>query len=256
LHPEQIEFVRHFARLLPEFFTNCRVLEVGSLNLNGSVRVLFRQCDYLGIDIGPGPGVDLVCRGQDYEDRDGSFDTVISCECMEHNPYWRETFENMVRLCRPGGLVVISCAAAGRPEHGTARSEPGSSPLTVSAGWSYYRNLSEDDFTSGFPLDRWFAAHRLWTNWATSDLYFGGVKRGQLEVGECSVSLGTVSPAIEQWLHAYNSAPGSRVRRIIMSMFGEKVVAVPTGAKRRFKVKLARLVSALASVRSRRRPFS
>ena len=43
-----------------------------------------------------------------------SFDVVISCECFEHNPYWRETFLNMTRVLRPGGLFVLTCATTGR----------------------------------------------------------------------------------------------------------------------------------------------
>src|SRR5690606_19424692 len=107
------------------FFRGTRVLEVGSLDLNGSVRSNFSGCDYLGIDVAAGPGVDLVCQGQDYDAPDGSFDVVTSCEAMEHNPYWRETFANMLRLCRPGGLILMTCATTGRGEHGTTRKHPG-----------------------------------------------------------------------------------------------------------------------------------
>jgi 2-polyprenyl-3-methyl-5-hydroxy-6-metoxy-1,4-benzoquinol methylase len=59
----------------------------------------------------------------------GLFDVVISCEVMEHNPFWVATLTNMIRLLKPGGLLVMSCATIGRKEHGTARSLPGASPL-------------------------------------------------------------------------------------------------------------------------------
>jgi len=103
-HQGQRDFVRLVSTELQSFFRDARVLEVGSLNINGSVRDFFSNCSYVGIDIAPGKDVDVVCQGQEYAAADGSFDQVISCEAMEHNPHWKETFDNMVRICRPGGL--------------------------------------------------------------------------------------------------------------------------------------------------------
>jgi len=66
-------------------------LEVGSLDINGSVRIVFERCDYLGVDLGEGKGVDLVCPGHLLEFPASSFDTVISCQCFEHDVHWQET---------------------------------------------------------------------------------------------------------------------------------------------------------------------
>ena len=109
-----------------------------------------RDSDYIGIDVGEGKGVDIVCPGQDYNAPDNTFDIACSAECFEHNPYWKETFANMVRMCKPGGLIVLTCATTGRPEHGTTRSDIGSSPLTVSIGWEHYKNLDEGDFRNAY----------------------------------------------------------------------------------------------------------
>lgn len=176
-HGEQQAFFAETARDLPDHFTGVRVLEVGSLDVNGSVRRHFTDCDYTGVDVADGPGVDLVAQGQDLVFPDGHFDTTISAECFEHNPYWSETFANMVRMTRPGGLVAFSCASTGRPEHGTPRSDPGSSPLTVGLGWEYYRNLTEDDFRADFDLDDLFSEHCFSTHETSHDLYFRGVRR-------------------------------------------------------------------------------
>ena len=174
-HPEQIEFIEIVRSRFPEFFQGARVLEIGSLDINGSIRSLFSNCDYIGLDIAPGKGVNVVCEGQAYDAPDGSFDIAISCEAMEHNPYWAETLVNMFRLARPGGLVVMSCATVGRKEHGTSRFEPESSPLTVNRGWNYYRNLTRQDIVRGVdlsPLAVWDST----CNWKTYDLYFLGMK--------------------------------------------------------------------------------
>jgi hypothetical protein len=171
-HPEQRVFFGQVASRFPESFTGRRVLEVGSLNINGTVRDFFTDCDYTGVDVGEGPGVDVVAEGQTLDYDDESFDTVISAECFEHNPYWLETFVNMRRMC--SGLVVFTCATEGRAEHGTTRTDPGSSPLTAHR-WEYYRNLTADDFRDALDLDALFSDYRFSTNDSSHDLYFWGL---------------------------------------------------------------------------------
>lgn len=176
-HRQQLEFVKSVRQQQPNFFNKATVLEIGSLDINGSVRHFFTNCVYIGLDIAPGPGVDVVGLGHEYNMPDGSFDCVISCECFEHDPYYAMTFENMLRLVKPQGLVIFSCATTGRPEHGTARHEPWSSPLTVNAGWNYYKNLTEKDFTDNFNFDELFSEFSFSTNKEVYDLYFYGIKR-------------------------------------------------------------------------------
>jgi SAM-dependent methyltransferase len=177
-HQQQIEFLDKLRKMFPDAFAAGRILEIGSLDINGSVRSFFDGCDYLGIDVAAGPGVDLVCQGQDYDGADASFDTVVSCEVMEHNPWWRETFLNMLRVCKPGGLVIMTCASTGRPEHGTSRTTPDSSPLTVALGWEYYRNLTAGDFAEAVELDALLHPFAFFGNRESCDLYFAGFRRG------------------------------------------------------------------------------
>ena len=176
-HIQQINFVRGLAEAYPDNFSGCSVLEVGSLNINGTVRQFFTGCDYIGLDVGPGRGVDIVCEGQDYDADDNTFKTVVSCECFEHNPFWVETFLNMHRLCKKTGLVIMSCATTGRKEHGTTRSEPATSPLTLAKGWNYYRNLTEQDFRESFDLDAMFSFYKFSVDSNVHDLYFHGIKK-------------------------------------------------------------------------------
>ena len=177
-HKEQIWFVNAAKRSFPDSFRSAKVIEIGSLDINGTVRRIFAGCDYVGLDVAPGPGVDVVCQGQDFDAPANSFDTVISCEVMEHNPFWAETFRNMIRIAKPGGLVVMTCAAHGRPEHGTARTEPTASPLTVGLGWSYYRNLAAADFLAKIPIASEFSGWRFYRHFSSCDLYFIGFKAG------------------------------------------------------------------------------
>lgn len=178
-HEEQTNFVRDVKHNLPDFFKSKKILEVGSLNINGTVRDFFTDCDYIGIDLGEGPGVDLVCPGEKYDAPDNFFDVVCSLECFEHNPYWEETFLNMVRMCVPAGLVFFTCATTGRLEHGTSRTTPTDSPFTVQNGCEYYRNLTEQDFREKIDFESLFDRHYFFVNESSHDLYFYGILKNK-----------------------------------------------------------------------------
>jgi len=177
-HPEQQAFLGLVAAANEHLLDGARVLEIGSYDVNGGVRRHFsRAGEYVGVDLTEGPGVDRVMFGHKVSDPDGSFDVTLSGECFEHDRLWRETFTNMVRLTRPGGLVTFTCASTGRPEHGTSRTDPAMSPGTQAVGSDYYRNLAESDFRN-LPLDQWFKVFRFWYLPTSLDLYFAGVRVG------------------------------------------------------------------------------
>lgn len=171
-HQSQMTFVHLVRQRFPNAFMGAKVLEVGSLDINGSIRVFFQNCNYTGVDLGPGPGVDLVESGENLSFPDGTFDTVASCECFEHNRHWDKTFLNMHRMCKSGGVVFFSCATTGRPEHGTHGSKPEDSPFTH----EYYKNLSQNDFAQ-FDLNGMFSDMFWASKHPEHDLYFVGVKR-------------------------------------------------------------------------------
>lgn len=182
-HPAQIAFVTAVSRHLPQFFTGALVLEVGSLNINGSVRHLYHDCDYVGVDLAPGRDVDVVGQGQKLCYPDGLFDVVSSFEAMEHNPYWEATVDNMLRMLKPGGLFMLSCASTGRPEHGTSSHGPQDSPFTVELGWNHYHNITIDEFQEGVELSV-FDAYQIAYNDQAHDLYVVAIKHGPLPAPE------------------------------------------------------------------------
>lgn len=176
-HRVQQDYIKSLRNKFRRHFIRKKVLEIGSLNINGTVRGFFRDCDFLGIDVGPGKDVDIICEGQEYDAPNNTFDTVISCECLEHNPYWLKTFINMHRMCKPGGLVIFTCATTGRPEHGTASHAPFASPLTIDK-WDYYMNLTEANFTDSLFITDMFSEHEFSTvPRPYHDLQFYGVKK-------------------------------------------------------------------------------
>jgi hypothetical protein len=175
-HAEQLGFFKAVADANHTLINGASVLEIGAYNVNGTVRDIFATADnYTGIDLQEGPGVDLIAYGHELNHPDNSYDITISGECFEHDPHWRETFTNMVRMSR--GLVAFSCASRGRREHGTRRALPDDSPGTQALGIDYYRNLNETDFQH-FPLDTMFIQHRFWYLPTHFDLYFAGIKSG------------------------------------------------------------------------------
>lgn len=219
-HDDQLRFVSLVREAMPSYFTAQKVLEVGSLDINGSVRQFFEGCDYTGLDVGPGPGVDIVSPGEAYDAPDATFDVVISAECMEHNPQWRQTTLNMMRLLRPGGLLVLSCAAPGRREHGTSRSAPDDSPLTVAVRQDHYRNLGHKDFADlpGF-LDG-FQVWNDWVNWVTHDYYLIGVKAGG---GGTHPGWSGAASSIRGWIRDRSSTVrGLRGRQLALRVGGER----------------------------------
>jgi hypothetical protein len=177
-HKHQLEFVQLLSKNLSNNWSGKKVLEIGSYDVCGTVRSYFKNSTYLGVDLTSGPGVDIVCSGDQLDWASDYFDICLSCECFEHNPRWFETFNNMYRMTREGGVVLVTCASTGRPEHGTARTSPEASPGTQSVGWDYYKNLTEKDFRKKLILSDMFSQHFFLYNKIAGDLYFVGVKFG------------------------------------------------------------------------------
>ena len=180
-HPAQIDFVKRVKNENPDFFENKKVIEIGSLDINGTVRNFFTDCEYVGVDVDEGPHVDLVCLGQEVDHANNTYDVSCSCNCFEHNPYWVETFENMHRMTREGGLVFVSVPTTGCPEHGTHGYKPEDSPLTIKRGWNYYKNLTEQDYRDNFNLDEMFSSYKFEEvhiqRPEAHDIYFYGFKK-------------------------------------------------------------------------------
>jgi hypothetical protein len=169
-HPNQMNFVRSVQGCFPDAFIIKKVLEVGSLNINGSVRQFFTNCDYIGVDLGKGKDVDMDCKGHELPFPNLSFDTVISCECLEHDQHWVKTFQKMCELSKD--LVVMTCATLGRAEHGTTVTNSDAAPFTN----DYYKNISIHDLLDNFDLHTIFKNFGVAVNSDSHDLYFWGKK--------------------------------------------------------------------------------
>lgn len=170
-HQEQVNFFTNVFNKHKDKFIDKNIIEIGSLIINGSLRDIFLQPkSYLGVDIGAGLGVDLISRGHEVEFPNDSFDVALSAECFEHDQHWVQTFQKMIDLVKPKGMIVFSCATTGRAEHGTLATDAGSSPFTI----NYYRNLTQDDFEKHFDFDDLFVEYGFGVDPNHHDLYFWG----------------------------------------------------------------------------------
>jgi hypothetical protein len=126
-----------------------RVLEVGSQDVNGSVRGLFtnlaKTTEYIGIDMQEAKGVDIVATPTQLlelsEDWARSFDAVVCLEVLEHDPRFWETMTAIKKLMKPGAYFFLSVPTYGFGYHGYPK--------------DYYR-FSQDSFKevllSGFTV--------------------------------------------------------------------------------------------------------
>jgi Methyltransferase domain len=123
-----------------------RVLEIGSLDVNGGVRDLFPNVrEYWGIDIQDGPGVDQVVDATTHV-TDRSYDCVVSTEVLEHVEDWRGIVKCAANAA--ARVVIMTCAGPGRGEHGMH----GAGLI----GDEYYGNIE--------PVDLQVELERYWYN--------------------------------------------------------------------------------------------
>ncbi len=90
-----------------------RVLDIGSMDINGTLKPLFKNNTYLGLDLMPGNNVDAVYNGKIIPFNDNYFDIAVSSSCFEHDPAFWDTFKEIVRVVRKGGYIYLNAPSAG-----------------------------------------------------------------------------------------------------------------------------------------------
>jgi len=109
------QFLNGVARAVAESFDlPDPILEVGSYQVSGQeeiadLRCLFAGRAYVGVDMRPGPGVDQVADVESLPFASGSIGTVIAMNTFEHVPRFWRGFEEIYRVLRPDGALLISC---------------------------------------------------------------------------------------------------------------------------------------------------
>ncbi len=119
MHLSSMEAMERFVDqyLADRMGARLRVLDVGSMNVNGTYRTLFDQPDwsYTGLDLEPGPGVDCVLEStHDWRKvRSDAYDVVITGQAFEHMEFPWITVLHITRALAPGGLLCMIVPSGG-----------------------------------------------------------------------------------------------------------------------------------------------
>lgn len=114
MHAEAYAFAE---RVLARLSVTGHVLEIGSRNLNGSVRPLFAAAaSYTGIDLQDGPGVDVQADGATYE-ASVAPSVIVCMEVLEHTPVASTLIQHAAEVLVPGGWLLLTCATDPRAAH-------------------------------------------------------------------------------------------------------------------------------------------
>jgi SAM-dependent methyltransferase len=181
MHGQARAFTVFVKKILGNYFINKRVLDVGSGDINGNNRFLFENCEYDGNDVIQANNVTIVSKTKDLPFTDNTFDTIISTECFEHDPEYKESFIKIYNMLKPDGMFCFTCASTDRGEHGTRRTSPQDSYGTIgnlSDMSDYYKNLTEIDLNDVLSLNVLFSVWDTYYNNVSKDLYFVGIKKG------------------------------------------------------------------------------
>ena len=128
---------------------------------------LFDCSKYLGIDIAPGPGVDLVCDAASWEP-DDKYDLALCAEVFEHTRDWSLICLTAFKSLKKGGTFLGSCASTGRLPHSAVDGG------TLREG-EYYSNVSKNDMHLTLESQGWSEVETFY-NQECSDLYFKAIK--------------------------------------------------------------------------------
>jgi hypothetical protein len=120
VHDSVLSFVER--KLSATHVGSARVLEVGSCDVNGSVRPYIESLGctvYTGVDKREGPRVDVVADCEQLTDAVGSgmWDVVISTEMLEHVTDWRACMRELVAAVAPNGYLLLTTRSPGFPYH-------------------------------------------------------------------------------------------------------------------------------------------
>lgn len=146
LHTKTVEQIYEF------FAPRQRVIEIGCREINGGIRHLFRNTSYLGIDILPGPEVDIVADATSWKP-DFRADMVICISVFEHTPWGREIVNNAASWLTDDGVMVLEAAHIMKPH------SPVTGEYYAGEPTEWYRNITQQDYESWLHM---FPRVKIW----------------------------------------------------------------------------------------------
>lgn len=115
MHPTAMEGAREFFLKYSREFSEPTIVEIGSQDVNGSLREVAPPSKYVGLDFQAANGVDIVLEDAYHFPLEDEFaDIVITSSCFEHSEMFWLTFLEGVRILKPNGLFYINAPSRGQ----------------------------------------------------------------------------------------------------------------------------------------------
>ena len=107
MHTGSYNRMRWFAEKYLSRNDSLKILDVGSMDINGTYKDIFDPWEYEGLDLRAGKNVDIVVVDEYCFGIEKEYDVVISGNTMEHvKSFWNWIFA-VTEACKSGGLVCI-----------------------------------------------------------------------------------------------------------------------------------------------------
>lgn len=115
MHPSAMYYAEKFFHSYKKIPEKAKILEIGSLNVNGTLRDLKpADSDYIGIDFVDGNGVDIVIDDPyNLPFENEVFDIVLCSSVLEHSDFFWLLIVEMIRVLKPGGLLYVNAPSNG-----------------------------------------------------------------------------------------------------------------------------------------------
>jgi len=111
--------LEHVERLVAKYLDSqpaLTILDIGSYDVNGSYKPFFTRPNwaYVGVDLAPGPNVDVALTSPyRLPFSSHSADVIVSGQAFEHIEFFWLTWLEMARVLRPGGLIFLLAPSRG-----------------------------------------------------------------------------------------------------------------------------------------------
>jgi len=91
------------------------IVDIGAQDVNGSLRsVAPKDNQYIGLDFVKGKGVDIILTDSyQLPLETGSVDVIVSSSCLEHSEFFWLSFNEMLRVLKPSGVLYINAPSNG-----------------------------------------------------------------------------------------------------------------------------------------------
>jgi hypothetical protein len=116
-HSAYVNAEKFYHKYCEKNIENKKILDVGSYDVNGTMKPIFERGQYIGLDMEAGSNVDIVGVSHNIPFEKDEFDIVISSSCFEHDDMFWISFQEMCRVLKPGGYMYVQAPSNG-PYHG------------------------------------------------------------------------------------------------------------------------------------------